>query len=144
MLVSFTTKCEKPTTKTKQVYDYTNADINGLITHIKVFDFQKAVFNYPAINQAELYSNALADAFHQFIPIKNVQIRPNDQPWTNSYTRLLFRKKNRNYQIYKKASNEYNKMLSDNNSSQTILTKYLNKKKKTRLGYFNVTTIGLS
>ena len=59
-----------------------------------------------------------------------VPIRTNDQPWSNvSYTRLLLRKKNRNYQFYKKINNTYISLLNQN-ASQEIITKYLHKKNK--------------
>ena len=51
--------------------------------------------------QTELYSKVLTDAFAQFVPSKKVQLRLNDQPWTNSYTRLLLRKKN--YETYNRS-----------------------------------------
>ena len=56
-------------------------------------------------------------------------IRVNDQPWSNSYTRLLLRKKNRNYQFYKKANNIYNNLLRQQ-ACPEILTKHLNKRNK--------------
>ena len=86
------------------------------------------MFQQPIINQAELYTKVLIDAFSQFIPCKTVPIRVNDQPWSNSYTRLLLRKKNRNYQMYKKADNIYKNMLNQQTFSQEIMTKYLKKK----------------
>ena len=88
------------------------------------------MFQKPIINQAELYTKVLIDAFSQFIPCKIVPIRVNDQPWSNSYTRLLLRKKNRNYQLYKKANNKYKNLLEQQNVSQEIMTKYFNKKQK--------------
>ena len=86
-----------------------------LIDYIKYFDYETAVFQYPAETQAELYTKVLTDAFAQFIPCKTVPIRQNDQPWSNSYTRLLLRKKNRNYQLYKKINNKYTTLLHQEN-----------------------------
>ena len=88
------------------------------------------MFQQPIINQAELYTKVLIDAFSQFIPSKVVPIRVNDQPWSNSYTRLLLRKKNRNYQLYKKVNNIYKNLLEQQSVSQEIMTKYLTKKNK--------------
>ena len=95
-LVSYNIESQKPKSKTKTIYDYRNADADGLIKHIKEFDFNTAVFNYPTVSQAELYSKVLTDAFALYVPCKTVPIRSEDQPWANSYTRLLLRKKNRN------------------------------------------------
>ena len=36
-----------------------------------------------------------------YVPTKTVIIRQSDQPWCNSFTRLLLRKKNHNYNFYK-------------------------------------------
>ena len=130
VLVSYLINSQKQKQKTKIIHDYKNADINGLIDHIKNFDFDTAVFQYPVVKQVEIYCKFLIDTFSQFIPCKVVQIRVNDQPWSNSYTRLLIRKKNRNYQLYKKIDNIYNSLLSQQNASPDILTKYLNKKNK--------------
>ena len=56
--------------------------------------------------------------------------RVKQSPWSNTYTRLLLRKKNRNYQIYKKINSDYNSLLNNVNTPPEILTKYLNKKKR--------------
>ena len=79
------------------------------------------------------YQSDYQPAFAQFIPCKTVPIRVNDQLWSNSYTRLLLRKKNRNYQMYKKADNVYKNMLNQQTFSQEIMTKYLKKKNKAQL-----------
>ena len=114
--------------KNKTIYDYKNADIIGLIKHIKEFDFNTNVFSYPIEAQTGLYSKVITDAFAQFVPCKTVNIRQNDQPWSNSYTRLLLRKKNRNYRFYKKCSNEYNFLLQNDNTNPDVLTKYRDRK----------------
>ena len=96
VLVSFNTKSIKPKPKTKTIYDYKNADIEGLIKFIKDFDFENVVFSQPINKQTDIYSEILKQGFTQFVPVKTITIRPSDAPWCNSYTRLLLRKKNRN------------------------------------------------
>jgi hypothetical protein len=130
ILVSYNIDCQKPKSKTKTIYDYKNADVNGLINHIKHFDFETAVFHHPKTEQAQLYSKVFTDAFALFVPCKTVIIRTNDQPWTNTYTRLLLRKKNRHYRFYKKVNSEYIRLSNRNNIRPEILTKYLEKKNK--------------
>ena len=88
------------------------------------------MFSHPVALQPEKFDQILKDAFAQFVPCKTVTIRPNDQPWSNSYTRLLLRKKNRNYLIYKKISSDYNQLLNQNNISPECLTRHKNKKDK--------------
>ena len=56
------------------------------------------------------------------------QILKLDQPWCNSYTKLLLRKKNRNYQLYKKINSEYISAMSQPNLSPLILTRLCDKK----------------
>ena len=88
------------------------------------------MFNQPTIVQAELYSKVLTDAFSMFVPSKTVTIRQNDQGWSNTFTRLLLRKKNRNYQLFKKANSNYNFVISQPNTPHNVVTKYLAKKNK--------------
>ena len=130
VLVSFKTKSKEKFLKTRKIYDYKNADIDGLIHYIKNFDFDNAVFGRPIPDQAEAYSVILKQSFEQFIPVKTITIRPNDAPWCNSYTRLLLRKKNRNYQIYKKFEAEYKNILNSNGQTPETLTRFLNKRNK--------------
>ena len=129
-MASFELNLQKPKGKTKLLYDYQNADVTNLIDYIKTLDFETSVFSHPIDSQAEKFEEVLKGAFDQFIPCKTVTIRPNDQPWSNSYTRLLLRKKNRNYLIYKKICSDYNLLLNQNNLSTECLTRYLAKKDK--------------
>ena len=129
-LVSFNLKCKKQPQKTKTIYDYKNADIEGLTKYIKELDFQNSVFNQPTINQADIYTNILKQAFAKFVPCKTVVIRPQDMPWCNTYTRLLLRKKNRNYQLSKKYSCDYQNVLNQANPKAEVVTCLLNRKNK--------------
>ena len=130
IVASFQLDIQKPTLKTKCIYDYKNADIDGLINHIKHFDFNSAVFSHDAARQADIYNQILINAFDQFVPCKTITIRPFDQPWSNRYTRLLLRRKNRNYQLYKKINVDNNLLLQKTNTPPEILTKYLNKRNR--------------
>ena len=55
-------------------------------------------------------------------------MRPKDQPWTNTYTRLLLRKKNRNYRIFKTANTKYLNATNSLNSSEEYITQLLQSK----------------
>ena len=48
--------------------------------------------------------------------------------WCNSYTRLLLRKKNRNYHLFKKANCDYQNILNQTNPRHEIVTRLLNKR----------------
>ena len=89
------------------VYDYSKANEKGLNEFINHFDFENTVFSLPVEEQADKFSSILHEAFLSFVPSKTVLIRPKEQNWSNSFTRLLLRKKNRNYQLYKKANSKY-------------------------------------
>ena len=91
--VSFHCSLGEPKPRAREVLDYKNLDENALINYIKNIDYDTLVFSRPVTEQAEAMTNLLVSAFHNFVPTKKVIIRPNDQPWVNSYTRLLLRKK---------------------------------------------------
>ena len=83
VLVSFKTKSQKQFLKTRKMYDYKNANVEGLIQHIKKYDFDNVVFGRPIPEQAEAYTKVLKQSFEQFLPIKTITIRPNDAPLCN-------------------------------------------------------------
>ena len=128
-IVCFSTKSKKVKQKTKIVYDYNDADEAGLLKFFKDYDFESTVFNQPINKQAEIFTNVLQDAFSKFIPCKTVLVRPSDQSWCNNFTRLLIRKKNRNYQFYKKCELEYQNSIKSNQNPE-LITRLLNKRNK--------------
>ena len=130
VLVCFNTKSIKPKIKTRTVYDYKNADFEGLTKYIKEFDFDNTVFCCSIQNQCSAYTKLLTEAFSKFIPTKTVTIRPFHAPWSNTYTRLLLRKKKINYCIYKKIEIEYKNILNNPHPNQQIVTRLLNKRNK--------------
>ena len=66
VIVSFNVKSQKQAQKTKTLYDYKNADDEGLLKYFKEFNFENTVFNQPIIDQTDVYSNILKQAFAQF------------------------------------------------------------------------------
>ena len=118
----------KPVKRT--VFDYKNANENGLIKYISEYDYTTTVFSKPISAQAEALSDVLINARNMFIPTKEITIRPNDQPWTNTYTRLLMRCKNRNYQIFKKISIKYTGCLYKQSTNYDTITRLKIKKDK--------------
>ena len=130
VFVSFHCARNKSKMLTKTVYDYKNIDEEGLINFIKSYNFDSVVFSKPVIEQAEAFTNILSDAISNFVPTKKVVVRESDQPWVNSYTRLLLRKKNRNYQFYKRINNQYLSALNCPNTNPEILTRLSEKKNK--------------
>ena len=74
----------------------------ALAIHIKNIDFNHLVFSKPLIQQAEIFTNLLIETRSKFIPSTIIYIRLTDEPWTNTYTVLLLRKRTKNYQLFKK------------------------------------------
>ena len=98
--VSFHCIKVKPKVKTRKVFDYKNLNENDLLEYIKNIDFDGIVFSKPVVQQADAITEILSSAFEKFVATKTVVIRSTDPPWVNSYTRLLLRKKNRNYAFF--------------------------------------------
>ena len=128
IFVSFHCIQAKENTIKKSIYDFQNIDEIGLRDFIKKYDFQTNVFDKPIIQQAEAMSNILISAQNKFVPVKIIVIKPNDQPWVNSYTRLLMRKKNRNYHIFKKVNSAFVSLLNKQGHSEELVTRLREKK----------------
>ena len=101
---------EKPSTR--NVYDYKKIDDLGVRQFIKSYKFQSNVFSKPVLQQAEAMSSHLTATQNKFVQVKQILVRSTDQPWMNSYIRLLLRKKNRNYRIFKKVNLDLLSVLS--------------------------------
>ena len=82
------------------------------------------------MRQADVFTNILQDALAKFVPSKTVLVRPSDQSWCNNFTRLLLRKKNRNYQFYKKCEIDYKNISNQANQNPELVTRLLNKRNK--------------
>ena len=94
------------------------------------FDFDTKVFNNPTAMQPELFSNILKEAISKFVPHKTITFHPKDQPWCNRYTRLLLRKKNRNYQFFKKVNKDFLNHINCAQTNQDFVTRLSNKRNK--------------
>ena len=88
------------------------------------------MFSKPVLQQAEAMTCILEAAQKQFVPIKTITINPRDQPWVNSYTRLLMRKKNRNYRIFKKVNSQLFSVLNKQGVSEELVTRLKDKQNR--------------
>ena len=66
----------------------------------------------------------------QFVLQRTVSVKPEDPLWLNNYNRLLLRKKNRNYKLFKKASTNLTNSQSNTNTTQEYITMLKNRKNK--------------
>ena len=123
----------KETLIKKSVFDFKRIDEIGLRNFIKNYDFESKVFSKPVLQQAEAMTCILEAAQRQFVPIKTITINPRDQPWVNSYTRLLMRKKNRNYRIFKKINSQLFSVMNKQGVSEELVTRLKDKKKLVHL-----------
>ena len=126
-------QCQKKSTQ-KVIFDYKNADIDEMKKFFTDFNFQNAVFNLPVSEQTDAYSDALTTLFKKCVPTKTVFIKPQSIPWCNKYTRLLLRKKNRNYKIFKQSTEKHLKAIYEKDSYEN-LTILLNRKEKANKNY---------
>ena len=126
---------QKP--KKKTIYDYKNVDTEGLTNYIKNYNFEN-VFKSKPEDQAQIYSEVLIEAFQTFVPTQIITIRQNIPPWCNTYTRLLMRKKNRNYHICRKAANKYEEMKQLGSTNEEVLTRLRKTKEKEFAEYKSV------
>ena len=133
LCLSLEQKSKQP--KQTIIFDYKNADLEGLTNFIKGYDFENQVFSLPVQDQADRYSQILISCFDQFVPKKTVFLKPHSIPWCNTYTRLLLRKKNRNYKFFKKVSNKYSISMNNPNIPQEISIQLLNKKIKAQTNF---------
>ena len=128
--VSFHCIRNKAKSVTKTIYDYKNVDELGLLNYIKNYDFQSKVFSKPVFEQAGIFTNILSEAVSKFVPTKNIVLKSCDQPWLNSYTRLLLRRKNRNYLFFKKINGQFLAATAKPNISAEVVTRLTDKKNK--------------
>ena len=123
-------KREQLPSHSKTIFDYKNADVEGLISYIKNTNFDQLVFSNDVLQQTEIYSKILVTAFNKFVPTITFSVKPTSPPWCNSYTRLLLRKKNRNYGLFKKASRILGNTVLNNPNNEELITKLINRKNK--------------
>ena len=114
-------------TSTRNVYDFKNIDEVGLRQFIKSYDFQSNVFSKPVLQQAEAMSSILIAAQNKFVPVKQILVRSTELPWMNSYTRLLLRKKNQNYCIFRKVNMDLLSVLGKHGHSDKLVTRLRHK-----------------
>lgn len=122
-LVTLNIERPKITSESKQTFDYKNVDISKLESYLMNCNFNEIVFSNPIENQADIFSNFLKKVIADFVPVKYIKVHSNDQPWTTKLTKLLLRKKNRNYLMYKKANESYLKNLNNPNISEETITR---------------------
>ena len=116
----------KPKLVTQTVYDYSNVDEVGLRNYIKTFNFDASVFCHPVEYQAVHFTEILQNAFSLYVPTKTVVVRSTEQ--YNTFTRLLLRKKNRNYQFYKKINSQYISELNRPNPNTSLVSRLKTKR----------------
>ena len=93
--------------------------------YIKNIDFYALVFSQPLRPQGDSFTTILTYAFSKFVPTKKFTLRPKDQPWTNTYTRLLLTKKIGTIEFFKMANAKYLNATNSSNHSPEFITQLL-------------------
>ena len=106
---------------------FENGDYNAFRQAVSDYDW-----NTKIKEDVNLYANALTQTLfnlsEQYIPNKNVTIRPQDLPWINNNIRKLRRKRNRFYRKYKKSKTVQN--YSKFKKLRNDITSFLRKSKQ--------------
>ena len=91
----------------RKIWLFENGDYNAFRQAVSDYDWNTIIKE-----DVNLYANALTQTLinlsEQYIPNKNVTIRPQDLPWINNNIRKLMRKRNRFYRKYKKSKTVQN------------------------------------
>ena len=80
---------------TRKIYNYNQADFDGLQNYIQIFNWDNIFANNDVNTIAELMVKTISNCIDEFIPHKLVTIRQNDTSWMNGNIRTLMRKRNR-------------------------------------------------
>ena len=123
-------KQKQYTPKKHTIYNYNDVQEKELINYIKSLDFDTLIFSKPVEDQANIMTNILTVAFQNVVPSKEVKVRPLAPAWTNTYTQLLQRRKNRNYTVYKQARTRYMTAASNPDTTPDILITLQNRQNK--------------
>ena len=103
---------------------FENGDYNAFRQAVSDYDWNTIIKE-----DVNLYANALTQTLinlsEQYIPNKNVTIRPQDLPWINNNIRKLMRKRNRSYRKYKRSKTvqNYSKFKRIRNDITSLLRK---------------------
>ena len=62
--------------------------------------------------------------------MKQILIKPTDQPWMNLYIRFLLCKKKRNYRIFKKINPDFLSVVGKNGYCEELVTRLKDKKNR--------------
>ena len=88
----------------RTVWDYKRGNfdvLNETLSHAPWgtgFDLYDTIEEY-----VDYWTKLFIDTAKEFIPCKDVLIRPKDKPWVTAHTKLLIRKRNRAWKKYKKS-----------------------------------------
>ena len=104
-------KTHKPTAYSREVWDYKTADFGAINEALSNAPFSTAFLIYDDINDIVNYTyDLISMILRDLVPNKKVIIRPKDKPWMSNEVRRAFRRRNREYNRYKRIPTDYNRM----------------------------------
>ena len=98
-------KIAKESAYTRLVWQYNKADDEGFRKALNETDFSTVFDSHDIDNCCLKWTERFLNIARSFIPNKIVTIRPNDSPWYSNALRLLKRKMNRMFNIFKRTNN---------------------------------------
>ena len=93
----------KETMYQRNIWDYKNADFDGLNEHLRNAPWDVGLDTFDDIDDSVGYfTTLLITTAKDYIPNKTVLIRPKDKPWVTNNIRKLFRKRDRCFKKFKR------------------------------------------
>jgi len=94
-------KTKSPAYK-RVIYDYSNMNTDGMIEAVYYANWNEIFDEQDFESLCTNFVEKLKNIFDEFVPHKEIVIRPNDRPWMNGLIRKLMRERNRKHKIAKR------------------------------------------
>mgnify|MGYP002259906745 FL=1 len=87
----------------RTIWDYKRADFDNLNRALQDAPWDTGLTVFDSVDDAVSYwSDLFLDTCKQFIPSRDITIRPKDKPWINNYIKRLIRQRNRAWNRFKR------------------------------------------
>ena len=87
----------------RRIWFYDRADVTSIRKSIKMFRWQEVISEIECpSSKGQLLNDALLNIFSNFIPNKQITVRPRQAPWITKSIKNFIRKKNRAYNTFEK------------------------------------------
>ena len=90
-------KCPPIPNFTRKIWDYAAANGHAIQQCIETFDWERHLGNLDPDTQAEFFTETLLNIFSNYIPNKELKVRPREPPWMNREVKNALLKNKRSY-----------------------------------------------